>query len=530
MANGENERAAKPGGSVFAVAQDPGLVAPHPFGAPQVEAGSASPPEQERIPLPDVRITRRAEAEAYVASVCFKHGPPRLLGVELEWILHRRDDPTVPVDLDDLVTALGVHAPASLSPGSPALPLPAGSTVTVEPGGQVELASSPLTGLGCLTAAVQQDIDHLHGLLAAQGLHPQPRAADPHRPPRRVLQLPRYTAMECAFDRLGPHGRSGMCSTSAVQVSLDAGETHAVAGRWAALHALGPVLVGAFANSPVLHGRRTGWKSSRMASWFSLDPARTAPPPAAGEDPAREWAERVVSTPLLCVRGSDRWEAPVGVTFAAWIDGALPRPPTVADLEYHISTLFPPIRPRGFMEVRYVDGQAGDEWMLPVAVLAAVTSSPEAVDRAREICEPTRDLWATAARQGLDHPELARAAAEVFALALHELPRTGASSELGALLADVTDRRVLAGRCPADEFLPGEGPGVLDPAAVPFPPGLFTQVLAARHHGPNGRSADMRAARPRTSDTPGTGHGDREPGAARHPGRTASDQPQGVHP
>jgi hypothetical protein len=220
----------------------------------------------------------------------------------------------------------------------------------------------------------------------------------------------------------------------------------------------------------------------------------------------------------------------VGVTFAAWIEGALPRPPTVADLEYHISTLFPPIRPRGFMEVRYVDGQAGDEWMLPVAVLAAVTSSPEAVDRAREICEPTRDLWATAARQGLDHPELARAAAEVFALALHELPRTGASSELGALLADVTDRRVLAGRCPADEFLPGEGPGVLDPAAVPFPPGLFTQVLAARHHGPNGRSADMRAAKPRTSDTPGTGRGDREPGAARHPGRTASDQPQGVHP
>jgi glutamate--cysteine ligase len=499
------------------VAQDPGLVAPHPFGARQAGTGSGASPEQERIPLPDVRITRRAEAEAYVASVCFKHGPPRLLGVELEWILHRPDDPTAPVDLDHLVAALGAHAPASLSPGSPARPLPSGSIVTVEPGGQVELASSPLTDLGRLTAAVQQDIRHLHGLLAAQGLHPQPRAADPHRPPRRVLQLPRYTAMECAFDRLGPHGRTGMCSTSAVQVALDAGETHAVAGRWAALHALGPVLVGAFANSPVLHGRRTGWKSSRMASWFSLDPARTAPPPAAGGDPAREWAERVVATPVLCVRGSDRWETPVGVSFADWIEGALPRPPTVADLEYHISTLFPPIRPRGFLEVRYVDGQAGDEWMLPAAVLAAVTSSPEAVDRVREICEPTRDLWVSAARDGLEHPELSRVAAEVFALALRELPRTGASAELGALLADVTDRRVLAGRCPADELLPGEGPGAFDPAAVPFPPGLFTRVPAPRHRGPAG-----------PFDTLSTDHSGLEPGGPR-PGRTAFDQTQGVH-
>ncbi|MEK6440500.1 hypothetical protein [Pseudonocardia sp. T1-2H] len=77
---------------------------------------------------------------------------------------------------------------------------------------------------------------------------------------------------------------------------------------------------------------------------------------------------------------------------------------------------------------------------------------------------------------------------------------------------------MLAGRCPADELLPGEGAGAFDPAAVPFPPGLFTRVPPARHRGPAG-----------PWDTPGTDHGGLEPDGAR-PDRTASDQTQGVHP
>ncbi|WP_312858168.1 glutamate-cysteine ligase family protein, partial [Pseudonocardia pini] len=188
----------------------------------------------------------RAEAEAYVASVCFKHGPPLLVGVELEWVL-RTDGPP---DLPTLLAALGPHAPVSVVPGSPAAPLAHGSLVTVEPGGQVEVASPPLADLRTLVAAVEADTAELHGRLAAHGLAVEPRSADPFRPAHRVLDLPRYRAMEQVFDRQGPFGRSGMCSTSAVQVALDAGERTEVAARWAALHELGPVLVAAFANSP----------------------------------------------------------------------------------------------------------------------------------------------------------------------------------------------------------------------------------------------------------------------------------------
>ena len=426
------------------------------------------------VPVP---LASRAEAEAYVASVCFKHGPPRLAGVELEWLVHPAGAPSAPVDAALLRAALGPHAPPSLDPRSPARPLPGGSTITVEPGGQVELASPPLAPPGLLVRTVAADVALLRGRLAAHGLVVSPHAADPLRPPRRVLDLPRYRAMEHRFDRFGPAGRSGMCSTAAVQVCLDAGEGPAVARRWAALHALGPVLLAAFANSPLLHGRRTGWKSSRTASWLMADPRRTAPPPAAADDPAQAWARRVLDTELMCVRrDGPSWDAPAGVTFADWVAGALAPPPTTADLDYHISTLFPPVRPHGHLEVRYVDAQPGRQWALPVAVLAALLSDPDRTAHARRACAPAAGRWVSAARHGLADRVLQRAAVTVFELAVAALPALEPPSWLVDELAVVLERRVRRGLCPADLDAPDrDAPG---PAAPHHP--LSTVPIADR--------------------------------------------------
>ena len=79
-------------------------------------------------------IRSRAAAEAYVASVCFKHGPPSLVGVEIEWMFHHPDRPGEPVDPDTLRAALGAHTPPALEPSSLGQRLPAGGVVTVEPG------------------------------------------------------------------------------------------------------------------------------------------------------------------------------------------------------------------------------------------------------------------------------------------------------------------------------------------------------------------------------------------------------------
>lgn len=412
-----------------------------------VLAVPAGGPGRDVLPDPGPTVLHDcADAEAYVATVCFKHGPPRLAGVELEWLLRRQVLPDTGPDAASLVAALGPHAPASLDPSSPALPLPEGSAVTVEPGGQVELASPPATSLAGLVASTAHDADVLLGLLARHGLVPRRRAAAPDRPPRRILDLPRYASMEQAFDRHGPHGRAGMCATAAVQVSLDTGEAADLPTRWAALHAVGPVLLGAFANSPA-----RGWKSSRWMSWARCDPWRTAPPALDEDDPAAAWARRVLATPVLCIRGGRRWTVPDRLTFAEWIKGAGPRPPTTDDLRYHVSTLFPPVRPQGHLEVRYVDMQPGRRWALPVAVLMALTADHAITGQALALAEPVASRWTEAARAGLGDAELARAAVAVFDLARARLPGIGAPSWLVDDLDRMTERQVRRGLCPADE-------------------------------------------------------------------------------
>jgi glutamate--cysteine ligase len=376
------------------------------------------------------------EAEAYVASVCFKHGPPRLTGVELEWIVHHEDDPRRPLDADRLTAALGPHAPRTLNKDSPQLPLPAGSPLTLEPGGQVEISALPQPTLTELFGAVATDLSFLSELLASAGFVLGDTATDQHRTPRRLLETPRYAAMERVFEPIGPHGITMMCATAGLQVCLDVGESAALPARWAAVHSLGPVLVAAFANSPTLEGRATGWASARMRAVLGTDPPRSAPSAIVG-DPAADWARRVLDTPVLCVRGDgDRWATPDDMSFADWLAG--PEPPSTDDLDYHLSTMFPPVRPHGYLEVRYLDAQRGDGWVTPVALLAALLSSPRTVDAVLDACLPVGDRWLPAARDGLADPALAAAAAAVLDVGAAALPGMGLGRDLTeAIVADL---------------------------------------------------------------------------------------------
>ena len=403
--------------------------------------------------LSSVALRDRDHAEGYVASVCFKTGPPRLIGVELEWTVHDDADPARRVPADRLARALGPHAPRSLCPDSPNQPLPRGGLVTLEPGGQVEISTPPDASLSRLLTATDSDHAHLVGLLAAAGLTLGDAGTDAHRAPRRLLDTPRYAAMQAAFDRRGPAGATMMCSTAGLQVCLDAGLPDRVASRWAALHALGPVLIAAFANSPRLAGRATGWASTRMRSWYGIDPARTRPvPQEIPGDPARDWARYAMRADLLCVpRPADDWTAPPGVTFGDWVSGAvggqisrdvLPATPTTDDLDYHLGTLFPPVRPRGYLEVRYLDAQPAGGWMTPVAVLAALFAAEETVDELRQLAAPAAGKWVEAARSGLADPVIAAAAADVLRLAAARLDSADLTPQQHGTVTGTLARRI----------------------------------------------------------------------------------------
>ncbi len=378
-------------------------------------------------------LSDRAEGEAYVASVCFKHGPPRLLGVELEFTVHYADEPARPLDPDDLAAALGPHTPRTLRPDSPALPLPAGSPLSLEPGCQVEISAQPQTTLRHLNAVVSADLAHLETLLTARGLYLGDSGIDRYRAPARKLGTPRYAAMERRFAPMGAGGATMMCSTAGLQVCVDTGEAGDLATRWAAVHALGPPLLAAFANSRVHAGRDTGHASARWLAVMDTERARTRSAEPT-RDPAGEWARRILDTPLMVLPdGEGGWDAPASLTFADWIDGrgagAELGKPTEDDLAYHLTTFFTPVRPQGYLEIRYLDAQPAARWLHPVALLTALLARPSTVDKVLELCAPVTGRWECAARFGLADRAIADVASEVVDLGCAELGTTGLPPE-----------------------------------------------------------------------------------------------------
>ncbi|MFF9623299.1 ergothioneine biosynthesis glutamate--cysteine ligase EgtA [Streptomyces griseosporeus] len=406
----------------------------------------------------DIAAVTEPEVEALVKGICFKTGPPRTLGVEVEWLVHELHAPRLPVSPERLEAAYAALRTVPLR-----------SALTVEPGGQLELSSLPAASLTECIGTVSADLDAVRAVLRAQGLGLVGLGHDPWHPPRRYLREPRYDAMEAYLDRTGPAGRRMMCASASVQVCLDAGyEEPGPLGhgrRWWLAHTLGAVLVAAFANSPVALDRATGWRSTRQLLWTEIGPGRAGAPASDG-DPRAAWARHVLDSPVMCIRRDDGpWEVPEGLTFRQWIRSGAPRPPTRADLDYHISTLFPPVRPRGHLELRMIDAQPGDDgWIVPLAVTAALFDDAQAAETAYRAVKPLAErsegrpaphnpLWTAAARDALADPELHEAAVACFGTALEALPRLGAGPRVTGAVAAYLDRYVRAGRCPADDLL-----------------------------------------------------------------------------
>ncbi|MCF4136022.1 ergothioneine biosynthesis glutamate--cysteine ligase EgtA [Streptomyces sp. Tue 6430] len=396
-----------------------------------------------------------AEVEALVKGICFKTGPPRTVGVEVEWFVHELRSPRLPVPPERLAAAYEALRTVPLS-----------SALTVEPGGQLELSSPPAASLTECVSTVAADLDAVRAVLREAGLVLAGLGTEPWHPPRRFLHEPRYDAMETHLDRTGPAGRAMMCTSASVQVCLDAG--HEEPGplghgrRWWLAHMLGPVLVAAFANSPLLGGEPTGWRSTRQRLWTEIGAGRAGAPDL-DREPRAAWAERVLDAPVMCVRRDDGpWDVPEDLTFREWTRSGTP---TRADLEYHMSTLFPPVRPRGHLELRMIDAQPGEDgWIVPLAVTTALFDDPEAAESAYRAVKPLAErsrsgpaphnpLWSEAARSGLADPELQETAVACFTTALEALPRIGADAGVTDAVAAYLERYVRKGRSPADDQL-----------------------------------------------------------------------------
>jgi glutamate--cysteine ligase len=332
--------------------------------------------------------------------------------------------------------------------------------ITLEPGGQLELSGPPASDIMTTVTELADDGQRARAALAELGLGVAHAGADPLRPSRRVNPRPRYRAMEEHFAATGQAapGAVMMNSTAAMQVNLDAGPERGWAERVARAHRLGPTLVAISASSRWLHGRDTGWRSARQRTWSRLDtracgpvPGCVAPDPSsdADLDPASAWARYALRAPVAFVRTDcgDVAAVRASVPFERWASGEVRlggRAPTAADLDSHLTTLFPPVRLRGYLELRYIDMTPPRWWPAIAAVVTTLMDDPVAADMAAEATERASLLWARAARQGLGDAVLADSARRCLGIAASRVP-----AQLGPAVADLAEL-VESGRCPGD--------------------------------------------------------------------------------
>jgi glutamate--cysteine ligase len=397
-----------------------------------------SPVDLESPADPLSAVDPVAAARAHIIDTALVETDGRRVGLELEFHL---------VDLQSPGRRPTWDRVQALAAGLP--PMPAGSSVTVEPGGQIELSTPPTADVVSSVAALRADRAVLRGGLAAAGFGAAPVGADPARPVRRINPSGRYVAMETHFAALGcaAPGRAMMSATAALQVNLDAGPRAGWQQRLALIRGLGPVLVAASACSPYLGGRASGWRSMRQEAWHGIDHSRSDPVP--GAEPTQAWASYALNAPVMLVRDGDRATAVTErVPFAAWLRGssAIGRRPTLADLDYHLTTLFPPVRPRGYVEIRCLDALPDRWWPALAAFTVTLVDDDVAADRAAELCAPVRDAWQAAARDGLADRAVRSAVRGCVDVAVRRCPP--------ALKADLESYAELieSGRTPGDDL------------------------------------------------------------------------------
>jgi glutamate--cysteine ligase len=259
---------------------------------------------------------------------------PGLVGVELELI------PVTDTPLPRPV------APAWLAAGFDAGFVRAAAP-TFEPGGQLELSPPPRPTVEDLVADVEVLSRRVTAIAAARGIRLEALGLNPYHSCADVplhLPTPRYLAMQQVFDEVGPDGRRMMRLTASLQIAVDLLPGQAGHEQWLVANLAGPPLAAAFANSAVAAGRPAGINGARTRIWQNADLRRTGYDGRHLDltDPVGAYAAFAAAAPRLPI-----WEAE--------------RP------AYHLSTLFPPVRPRGgYLEVRYLDAQPA--WRIPEAI------------------------------------------------------------------------------------------------------------------------------------------------------------------
>ena len=292
-----------------------------------------------------------------------------------------------------------------------------GAYISFEPGGQIEISTAPKPTASEGIDSTQSLVKMLRDAMSNVGIELLARGVDPFNAIDAVplqLQRERYADMTRYFDSIGPSGVQMMRQTAALQINLERGEDPQ--SRWRLLNSLAPIVVALFANSRQYARKPTAWASYRAHLWRTLDPSRTG---IVYDETGH--VERYLRFALdaIAMRGGGSGYR----TFREWIrDPAINRD----DWLFHLSTLFPEVRPKEFFELRSADTIEPDALAAPVVFVTGLVYDDECARRASELIgPPSEKLLERAGRLGLADPEIRRIASRLVVLALDGGRRLG---------------------------------------------------------------------------------------------------------
>jgi glutamate--cysteine ligase len=349
-----------------------------------------------------------------------------------------------------------------------------GLTVSIEPGGQIELSGRPFQDVHVVAAELR-----LHHAKCAQigGRVGVEFLATGYRPWGTAATTPwmpksRYRVMRPFLAARGRLAEDMMAMTGSAQASFDYGSEADAGEKLRLALAAQPAVTALFANSPVVNGAAWGGKSFRVEVWEETDPARSGLLPFAFQDgflaePYRRYLEWALDVPMIFLRRGGRYLDTGGRSFRAFLSGGFPGEwPTLADWEDHLSCLFPEVRLKGVVEVRGADACDGPMTMALAAFWKGLLYDRQARAAGWEevgalSVEERRQLVRDAGRLGLQARvpggrTLQGLARSLLAASSEGLCRQNCCGERGddeRVWLEPLLQRAESGRSPADEAL-----------------------------------------------------------------------------
>lgn len=302
------------------------------------------------------------------------------------------------------------------------------ASITLEPGGQLELSGAILdtihetcTEVYTHLKQVQAVSEPLGVAFLGMGFHPKWKREEMEWMPKG-----RYRIMREYMDTVGTLGRDMMTRTCTIQVNLDFSSEADMVNKFRTSLALQPIATALFANSPFTDGRPNGYLSYRSRVWEDTDPDRTGMLPFVfdGDMGFERYADYMLDVPMYFVYRDGRYLDASGQSFRDFLDGRLPllpgEKPTMKDWEDHLTTAFPEVRLKRFLEMRGADGGPWRRICALPALWAGLLYHQDSLDAAWQLAAD----WTMEERLKLreDAPRLGLKA-EIRGRSIHDIAR-----------------------------------------------------------------------------------------------------------